>query len=409
MRKALQAVRRPLGAKGLDQWSLIAVAINAQLQIEPEVWVNSHKRVNTHPSTRKSFDIFIKELDARGVLVSGEKFFDKRTSLFDAMPACWVKMPVEDRHQVLSIIKAIYDRAIADEPVLWEKADVVRLAQYVSLDDVPKLRACYLVAQKDPSVICTISEPEPEVTQVSTAEPCGVDDYFAWKPKALVNAIKAAGEGDVTEARLKLFNHITNYVAQSNWNLDGDLLPSQALNLEHTPAQQKLLNPTYKHVLTGYILYDCKGKGAKQKLAKRRLDMIEGNVASYSRCLNDPKRLKLIKEANDLAATIAEVTAEKEDLKAQRKQLAMKKSLQAKAKKDAAAAKAEGKKAALLPALNATMAQFISGEKSTAGLMDLNRKTLQDILKYYYNAPLPGMQQMKKDDLAYAVRNYLIE
>ena len=31
-------------------------------------------------------------------------------------------------------------------------------------------------------------------------------------------------------------------------------------------------------------------------MVKRRLDAIEGNVGSYSRCLNDPKRLAAIKD-----------------------------------------------------------------------------------------------------------------
>jgi hypothetical protein len=32
--------------------------------------------------------------------------------------------------------------------------------------------------------------------------------------------------------------------------------------------QATLLNPTYKHVLTGFIMYDVKGKGARNKIAK---------------------------------------------------------------------------------------------------------------------------------------------
>ena len=62
--------------------------------------------------------------------------------------------------------------------------------------------------------------------------------------------------------------------------------------------QQNLLNLTQKDVLFGFISYDAKGKGAVQKMAKRRLDLIEGNVSSYSRLLNDPKRLKSLKDFN---------------------------------------------------------------------------------------------------------------
>jgi len=86
-------------------------------------------------------------LDDHGVLVSGEKFFTKRTSLFDAMPACWTNLSVEQRHEVLSIIKSAYNVAAAcDDKVTWDEGTVCALARYVKLEDVHKLQACYLVA-----------------------------------------------------------------------------------------------------------------------------------------------------------------------------------------------------------------------------------------------------------------------
>ena len=40
--------------------------------------------------------------------------------------------------------------------------------------------------------------------------------------------------------------------------------------------------------------------------------MLEGNISSYSRILNGPKRLKLYKETNQLVASLAEVSADRE-------------------------------------------------------------------------------------------------
>jgi hypothetical protein len=54
--------------------------------------------------------------------------------------------------------------------------------------------------------------------------------------------------------------------------------------------------------VAGFILYDCKGNGAVKKIARRRLEMISGNVASYSRLLNDGKRLEEIKEVHELTS-----------------------------------------------------------------------------------------------------------
>ena len=53
-----------------------------------------------------------------------------------------------------------------------------------------------------------------------------------------------------------------------------------------------LLNPNVKIVPMGHILYDVKGKVAKQKIAMRRIDFIYGNTNSYAKCINGPKRLK---------------------------------------------------------------------------------------------------------------------
>ena len=72
-------------------------------------------------------------------------------------------------------------------------------------------------------------------------------------------------------------------------------------------AQRNLLNPTPKDVLLGFITHDVRGKGAVQKIAKRKIDLIEGNVNSYSRLLNNPKRLGAIKDHAQLVATVAEV------------------------------------------------------------------------------------------------------
>jgi len=79
-------------------------------------------------------------LDDRGVLVTGEKFFQKRTSLIDAMPACWMKLSVEKRHEVISIIMGMQERSMEDQlPITWRKEDIIQLSSLVKMDEVYKL------------------------------------------------------------------------------------------------------------------------------------------------------------------------------------------------------------------------------------------------------------------------------
>ncbi len=50
--------------------------------------------------------------------------------------------------------------------------------------------------------------------------------------------------------------------------------------------------------LVGNIIEDSIGQNANKKIPKRRINMIEGNISSYSRMLNNQKSLDYIAEAN---------------------------------------------------------------------------------------------------------------
>ena len=113
MRSALQAVAPTVG-RSMNQWILIAIAIDAQNVIKKEVWIDSFKKVNMHPHTRVSFDKWLEVLDKRGFL-SAEQFFDNRNSLYDAMPACWKKLTLDHRQEVIQIIDDVYKSVPANK------------------------------------------------------------------------------------------------------------------------------------------------------------------------------------------------------------------------------------------------------------------------------------------------------
>jgi len=117
MRSNLESACRKLGKK-VNQWSLIALAIEAQLKVSAEDWARSHKRVNKKSSYRVTFKEWTKQLDDHDTLVSGEKFSEKRTSLFDAMHACWTNFSAKHRHEVLTVIKGACEvAAMCDDKV----------------------------------------------------------------------------------------------------------------------------------------------------------------------------------------------------------------------------------------------------------------------------------------------------
>jgi hypothetical protein len=73
-----------------------------------------------------------------------------------------------------------------------------------------------------------------------------------------------------------------------------------------------MLNPRMKDVNMDQILHDSLGHGAKI-LAKRRINMISGNMNSCARLLNSKEQLDKTVEATELAAIIGEMRADAEE------------------------------------------------------------------------------------------------
>jgi len=124
---------------------------------------------------------------------------------------------------------------------------------------------------------------------------------FTWKPKVFVDAINRETTRN-TDGHLigpcggashdtvhTYFTNITSFVAQQHTNATKGrkfLEPSSFSNVEVTDDQRFLLQPTASNVLVGNILEDSIGQNAKKKIPKHRINMIAGNIASYSHVLN---------------------------------------------------------------------------------------------------------------------------
>ena len=65
MWSALQSVSPTFG-RSMNQWILIAIAIDDQNRIKKEAWIDSFKKVNMQSHTRVSFDKWIEVIDKRG-------------------------------------------------------------------------------------------------------------------------------------------------------------------------------------------------------------------------------------------------------------------------------------------------------------------------------------------------------
>ncbi len=109
------------------------------------------------------------------------------------------------------------------------------------------------------------------------------------------------------------------------------LEPRACLNVEITDEQRYLLQPTAADVLVGNLLKDSLGQNANKKIPLQRINVMSGNVASYSRVLNNSEALKHIEDANMLSACISMISEIRELAKYAAKE---KKSQEAKSKEE---------------------------------------------------------------------------
>lgn len=192
---------------------------------------------------------------------------------------------------------------------------------------------------------------------------------------------------------------MTNFTAQAMWNSTETLEPSPHLDVMIAQQQKELLASTHKNTLMGFISCDAQGKGAKNKAAKRQINMISGNIASCSRCLNDAKRLKQLEEVNQWMATTAEVTAEAAKSKKQQQVKAAQKLRAKKSKKKADEAKEAADRAKTLSGLQTAMDDFKQGTKDPTQLGNLTVPVLVNILKHHHAERPKGLAKMSKQTL----------
>ncbi len=246
--------------------------------------------------------------------------------LFDAMPTFWKQMSGENQHAVVAIIDGIMMQAKTNEESLfsWRIINVLKLLKYVALDDLQQLRGCYHICTIDPSVFV---EPEPHQTVPIEIVSSETAHAFRWNPKIHVDAIRREtirGKGCSLlglcgGASCKMadsfFTHITNFVAQRHSVITRGqqfLEPRAYLNVEIIDKQRYLLQPTAADVFVGNILEDSLVQNAKKKIPSRHISFLSGNIASYSRILNNSEAIQHIEDVNMLSVCLSKISESRE-------------------------------------------------------------------------------------------------
>ncbi len=277
--------------------------------------------MNQHPHFRVDFEQWCKRIESK--LATGERFFVNCFGLFDAMPAFWKQMSSENRHAVVAIIDGIMTHAKTNEENIypWRIINVLELLKYVALDDLQQLRGCDHTCTIDPSVFV---EPEPHQTVPIKTMSLETVHAFRWNSNIHVDAIRREtirGKGGsllgpCSGASCKtadsFFTHITNFVAQRHSVITRGhqfLEPRAYLNVEITEEQRYLLQPTAADVFVGSILEDSLVQNTKKKIPPSwHINFLSGNIASYSRVLNNSEAIQHIEDVNMLSVCLSKIS-----------------------------------------------------------------------------------------------------
>ena len=250
-------------------------------------------------------------------------------------------------------------------------------------------------------------------------------DSFSLKPKKLVEEYQD-NPGDCT-AQGKLFVHMTNFVCTEHVienkkknssdhemilpngtrmtlkaKVAAQLEPTAGLDVEMTGNQKKLLNPTPNDVVMSELIDQAQGQRAKKKEAKRRQDVVTGNIGSYSAILNSEDNLKKLQDYNDLAASIGVLNAEKD---ASKETSNKKKEEEAaeKAKKKAGREVEEiAKREELLPGFKQELER-----QNVDVILALSDARMRLYVRYYFQQKVVNLTKAKKNQLQQLLRPLL--
>jgi len=305
----------------ITQWDLIATCVVALVKTKKTAWVSSFRKVNLHPDYHVSFEEWLDKI--RDKIETGERFYKERPNrMFDSLPAMWTNISIENRQGCIQLIDSMQAEKEEGKSIWLDKCNIRKLLKFVALDDLTKIRACYMVAKKHPEVIvgAESSSESPELVAYQQKQLQSFKEFkaVALFPSDIIEEYRCNKSCAISQ--MKLFQHMTNRVARDHWKSDraAPLQPSAWLDAVITCEQKALLAPTPADIARASIINETIGEGAKKKIAKRRINFIDGNITSYSRLLNSSEQLTSMQEINSLTAIIGEIRTEREHEKSER-------------------------------------------------------------------------------------------
>tara|TARA_B110001452_G_scaffold205333_1_gene175349 strand:+ start:90 stop:1757 length:1668 start_codon:yes stop_codon:yes gene_type:complete len=287
----------------VDGWQLIHVGLAAVRALDPDAWVSSFKKVNLHPHFRVDFPTWC--LRISHFLQGGESF--KGRDVVDEyllLPSFWHGMTPVEKQLGMSIVgkhASVYSVDCVKE---------LHAVLHVPMSEMQNVRVCLAVAAQNPS---HLARGVPEPATIAAAVPKPVAEAKAAQADVADGLVSfqlhpKKPDGQQLFSGLQKFEHLAK-MARRSVPARATLQPSAHLDVEMTKEQQRLLDPKPQDFAMHEIATHCHGEGAKQKLAKRKIDAV-GNLRGESGIANDEVRLQRLKNQLQLTDSLAEIDQE---------------------------------------------------------------------------------------------------
>ena len=299
----------------IDQWQLIGILAVGMKNSPSKTWESSFIAVNLHLDHRVSFKKWLEKIQPH-IKIGESTYLRTRQSMFDAMPGFWKNLKTEGRQRIVQRIRTLAEEEGTVHKVFTNKNHLLSFAKYVPYNEVTKLPIIYQVTLEHPEVI--VGGPDPvnlsssEPNEATTPKKPPPLQSFMLLPQNFVSAATDAKcEKSKKEGRENLFKHIVQFRNRVH-HKEKEVTVSSYLNVDVSEDQQALLNPTVLDSITGWIIKDSQGEGARKKMAKRRINLLDGKINSHCCVLNSDERQNLIQQANEVAAVMADLENERQ-------------------------------------------------------------------------------------------------
>ena len=280
--------------KIVDQWGLVHVVLHMMRATKPDTWTRSFQACNLDPRTRVPFSEWCNKTSSFSL--GGQTFKEEdKLDPHALLPGFWHGMTPAEKKVAVALIDREGGFTVKCVKALEEECSFRR-------KDLNHVRVCYELAKANPQHLERGILSEEELTRARTrsAEEAAAKDSMKHVTDGL-SMFQLTPQG---LKGIKLFKHMIQM--RHRTSLTQQVEPSGFLDCEIKDDQREVLDPSSHDLTHGQIMKQAGGKGARLKVAKRKLDNL-GYVKSFCGVMNSDERMNRMKNNFELAASLAEI------------------------------------------------------------------------------------------------------